>query len=116
MIGYVLTGLSLKEGKEKTKKRKEQKGEHKKIKEKKRKWKERKEKTKKKKSRQSKIQKLNNYLSSFHEISGSMSKEKQNVNKSHQHPFSLKMHVFKTYYYYCPTLSEFREVDDSKEQ
>ena len=45
-----------------------------------------------------------------------MSKEKQNVNKSHQHPFSLKMHVFKTYYYYCPTLSEFREVDDSKEQ
>lgn len=78
------------------------------------KGKERKDK-KKKKSRQSKIQKLNNYLSSFHEISGSMSKEKQNVNKSHQHPFSLKMHVFKTYYY-CPTLSEFREVDDSKEQ
>lgn len=37
IIGYVLTGLSLKEGKEKTKKRKEQKGEHKKIKEKKRK-------------------------------------------------------------------------------
>lgn len=57
--------------------------------------KERKDK-KKKKSRQRKIQKLNNYLSSFHEISGSISKEKQNVNKSHQHPFSLKMHVFKT--------------------